>query len=120
VPRLGGGLTLAGPALSQCVGPTPDGLPPATQVMGRPIAGAQVRRVADARGRAMPWRGRRPALVACACPLPPVPDPTPAEISAAERDIIALVDRRAGLTLNERSSRCPAPQRPLSRPWPAR
>ena len=93
-----------GPALSHCIGYSPEGLPLAMQVVGRPFADAQVLRVADAYERATPWRDRRPALVPGATPppLPPVPDPTPADISAAERDAIALIARRAGLTLNER------------------
>ncbi|MFC7476355.1 amidase [Dankookia sp. GCM10030260] len=93
-----------GPALSQCIGYTPEGLPLAMQVVGQPFADAQVLRVADAYERATPWRDRRPVLVGGATPppLPPVPEPTPAEVTAAERDTIALVARRAGLTLDER------------------
>jgi aspartyl-tRNA(Asn)/glutamyl-tRNA(Gln) amidotransferase subunit A len=90
-----------GPALSQCIGYTPEGLPLSMQVIGKPFDDAQVLRVADAYERATPWRGRRPVLVPGATP-PPVPDPTPAEVTVAERDAIALIARRAGLTLNER------------------
>ena len=93
-----------GPALSQRIGHTPEGLPLAMQVVGRPFVDAAVLRVADAYERATPWSERRPALVPGTAPppLPPVPDPTPAEVSGAERDAIALRARRAGLGLNER------------------
>ncbi|MDN3566781.1 amidase [Paeniroseomonas aquatica] len=93
-----------GPAMSQCIGFTPEGLPLSMQVAGRPFDDAVVLRLADAYERATPWRERRPALVAGAAapPLPPVPDPTPAEVTPAERDAIALIARRAGLTLNAR------------------
>ncbi|MDB5371428.1 MAG: gatA 2 [Belnapia sp.] len=93
-----------GPAISQCIGFTPEGLPLSMQVAGRPFDDAQVLRVAHAYEQATPWRDRRPALTpgAAAPPLPPVPDPTPAEVTAAERDAIALIARRAGLVLNAR------------------
>jgi len=96
---------LGGPALVQCMGYTPEGLPLSMQLVGRPFADATVLRIADAYERATPWRRRRPALDANASfssALPPVPDPTPAEISPAERDAIAMIAHRAGLTLNER------------------
>ena len=96
---------LGGPALAQCIGYSPGGLPLSMQVVGRPFADATVLRIADAYERATPWRQRRPALQANAAlssPLPPLPDPTPAEVSQAGRDAIAMVARRAGLTLNER------------------
>ena len=93
-----------GPALSCCMGFTEAGLPLSLQLIGRPFEDATVLRVADAYEKATPWRARRPALVPGATPppLPPVPDPTPAGISPAARDRIALIARRAGLTLNER------------------
>ena len=96
---------LGGPALAQCIGYTEQGLPLSMQVVGRPFDDARVMRIADAYERATPWRARRPVLdakAAFATTLPPVPDPTPAEISAGERDAIALLTRRAGLRLNER------------------
>jgi aspartyl-tRNA(Asn)/glutamyl-tRNA(Gln) amidotransferase subunit A len=96
---------LGGPALAQCIGYSAEGLPLSMQVVGRPFADATVLRIADAYERVTPWRGRRPILDPAASfstALPSVPDPTPAEISAAERDGLALVARRAGLTLNER------------------
>jgi aspartyl-tRNA(Asn)/glutamyl-tRNA(Gln) amidotransferase subunit A len=93
-----------GPALVQCIGFTADGLPLSMQLVGKPFDDAQVLRVADAYERATPWRARRPSLTAGATPppLPPVPEPARAEVSDAERDAIALIARRAGLTLNER------------------
>ncbi len=95
---------LGGPSLAQCIGYTAEGLPLSMMVQGRPFADAAVLRIAHAYEAATAWRSRRPVLVEGAAPLalPPVPDPTPAEISAAERDAVALVARRAGLTLNER------------------
>jgi aspartyl-tRNA(Asn)/glutamyl-tRNA(Gln) amidotransferase subunit A len=95
---------LGGPSLAQCIGYTADGLPLSMQVQGRPFADATVMRIAHAYEAATPWRSRRPVLNPAAppLPLPPVPDPTPAEVSAAEREAIALVARRAGLTLDER------------------
>ncbi|MBK1660048.1 amidase [Paracraurococcus ruber] len=95
---------LGGPSLAQCIGYTAEGLPLSMLVQGRPFADAAVLRIADAYERATPWRARRPVLEAGAppLPLPPVPDPTPADVTPAERDAVALVARRAGLTLNER------------------
>ncbi|GGJ38675.1 amidase [Neoroseomonas lacus] len=96
---------LGGPALAHCIGYTPEGLPLSMQVVGAPFADATVMRIADAYERATPWRQRRPVLdpkAAFSTALPPLPDPTPAEISAADRDAVALVARRAGLSLNER------------------
>jgi len=91
-----------GPALAQCIGYTPEGLPLSMQLVGKPFDDATVLRVADAYERATPWRDCRPTLGITPPPLPPLPDPTPAEIGPAERDRIALLARRAGLTLNER------------------
>ena len=93
---------LGGPSLAQCIGYTAGGLPMAMQVQGRPFADAQVMRIAHAYEKATTWRSRRPVIADAAPPLPAVPDPTPAEVTAAERDAIALVARRAGLTLNDR------------------
>jgi len=95
---------LGGPSLAQCIGYTVDGLPLSMMVQGRPFADATVLRIADAYEKATAWRSRRPMLTAGATPppLPPVPDPTPAGISAAERDAVALVARRAGLALTDR------------------
>ncbi len=94
-----------GPALAQCIGYTPDGLPLSMQVVGRPFDDATVLRVAHAYETATPWRARRPSLdpsAAFSTALPPVPDPAQPEIGAARCDEIAAICRRAGLTLNER------------------
>ena len=94
-----------GPALAQCIGFTPDGLPLSMQVVGRPFDDATVLRVAQAYERATPWRARRPLLdphASFSAALPPVPEPARAEIGHARRDEIAALCRRAGLSLNER------------------
>jgi aspartyl-tRNA(Asn)/glutamyl-tRNA(Gln) amidotransferase subunit A len=96
---------LGGPALAQCIGYTPDGLPLSMQIIGRPFDDATVLRVAHAYEDATPWRARRPVLepnTAVSTALPPIPDPAQPEIDAARRDEIAAACRRAGLTLNER------------------
>ncbi len=92
------------PALAQCVGFTEDGLPLSMQIVGRPFDDATVLRVAHAYEAATPWRARRPMLDpdAAPLPLPPVPGPAVPDISAARRDEIAALSRRAGLTMNER------------------
>lgn len=96
---------LAGPALAQCIGFTPDGLPLSMQVIGRPFDDAMVMRVAQAYEAATPWRARRPALdpnASFSTTLPPVPEPAKADMPQARRDEIAAICQRAGLTLNER------------------
>ncbi len=95
---------LGGPALAQCIGFTADGLPLSMQIAGRPFDDATVLRVAHAYETATPWRSRRPVLdpdAVFSTSLPPVPEPEQATISAARRDEIAAICRRAGLTLNE-------------------
>jgi len=93
-----------GPALVQCVGFTEDGLPLSMQIVGRPFDDATVLQVAHAYEAATPWRTRRPMLDPNATPLslPPVPEPAVPDVSAARRDEIAALCRRAGLTMNER------------------
>lgn len=93
-----------GPALVQCNGFTPEGLPLSLQIVGRPFAEETVFKVADAYERATAWRDRRPILDANTPkpPLPPVPEPEKAELPADRRDEIAALCRRLGLTLNER------------------
>jgi aspartyl-tRNA(Asn)/glutamyl-tRNA(Gln) amidotransferase subunit A len=93
-----------GPALMQCIGFSPEGLPLSMQIVGRPFDETTVLRVADAYERATSWRGRRPQLDgAMAVPdLPGVPEPAKAEIGQARRDEIATLCARAGLILNER------------------
>ena len=96
---------LGGPALAQCTGFTPEGLPLSMQIVGRPFDEATVLRAAQAYEDATVWRARRPVLDANAVfstALPPVPAPAKAEISQTERDRIAAICHRAGLTLNER------------------
>jgi aspartyl-tRNA(Asn)/glutamyl-tRNA(Gln) amidotransferase subunit A len=93
-----------GPALMQCIGFSPEGLPLSMQVVGRPFDETTVLRVADAYERATSWRARRPQLDGATPvpPLPPVPEPAKAEITQARRDEIAALCARAGLILNER------------------
>jgi aspartyl-tRNA(Asn)/glutamyl-tRNA(Gln) amidotransferase subunit A len=96
---------LGGPALAQCIGFTPEGLPLSMQIVGKPFDDATVLRVAHAYETATPWRARRPALdpnAAFSTALPPVPEPAKSDLSPARRDEIAAICRRAGLTLNER------------------
>ena len=96
---------LGGPALAQCIGFTPEGLPLSMQIVGRPFDDATVLRVAHAYEAATPWRARRPVLdpdAAFSTVLPPVPQPENSDLSQARRDEIAAICRRAGLTLNER------------------
>jgi aspartyl-tRNA(Asn)/glutamyl-tRNA(Gln) amidotransferase subunit A len=50
------------PALVQCCGFSPDGLPLSVQIIGRRFDEETVLRVGDAYERATPWRQRRPAL----------------------------------------------------------
>jgi aspartyl-tRNA(Asn)/glutamyl-tRNA(Gln) amidotransferase subunit A len=54
------------PALSLCIGFTPDGLPLAMQIIGRPFEEETILRVAHAYERATAWRDRRPQLDGCA------------------------------------------------------
>jgi aspartyl-tRNA(Asn)/glutamyl-tRNA(Gln) amidotransferase subunit A len=96
---------LGGPAVSQCIGFTPDGLPLAMQIVGQPFDETTVLRAAQAYEDATSWRSRRPLLdpnAAFSTALPPVPPPAKADIGQAERDRIASLSRRAGLSLNER------------------
>jgi aspartyl-tRNA(Asn)/glutamyl-tRNA(Gln) amidotransferase subunit A len=96
---------LGGPAVSQCIGFTLGGLPLAMQIVGRPFDEATVLRAAHAYETATSWRARRPMLdpnASFSTELPAVPPPAKADISQVERDRIASICRRAGLTLNER------------------
>jgi len=95
---------LGGPALAQCIGFTPEGLPLSMQLAGRPFADAAVLRIAHAYERATAWRTRRPALQpgTAAPALPAVPDPDPVTLDAAGRSALELVVARAGLRLTER------------------
>ncbi|MSP01929.1 MAG: amidase [Acetobacteraceae bacterium] len=96
---------LGGPAVAQCIGFSPEGLPLSMQIVGRPFAEATVLRAAFSYETATSWRARRPMLdpnTTFSTALPPIPPPAKAEIGQAERDRIAGICRRAGLTLNER------------------
>jgi len=96
---------LGGPALSQCIGFTPDGMPLAMQIVGRPFDEATVLQAAHAYESATPWRARRPAIDptgAFSSELPAIPAPATASLGQPERDRIASICQRAGLTLNER------------------
>jgi aspartyl-tRNA(Asn)/glutamyl-tRNA(Gln) amidotransferase subunit A len=96
---------LGGPAVAQCVGFTPGGLPLSMQIVGRPFDEATVLRAAAAYETATAWRARRPVLdpdAVYSTELPAVPAPEKASIGQSERDEIASICRRAGLTLNER------------------
>lgn len=94
-----------GPALAQCIGFGAAGLPLSMQIVGRPFDDATVLRVAHAYEAATPWRARRPQLDPAATfsvELPPIPDPQPADVSAAIRDRAATACVAAGLTLTDR------------------
>jgi aspartyl-tRNA(Asn)/glutamyl-tRNA(Gln) amidotransferase subunit A len=93
-----------GPALMQCIGYSPEGLPLSMQIAARPFDETTVLRVADAYERATSWRARRPRIDgSTAVPqLPPVPEPAKADITQTRRDEIATLCGRAGLVLNER------------------
>ena len=93
-----------GPALMQCIGFSPEGLPLSMQVVGKPFDETTVLRVADAYERATSSRWRRPRLDRSTIvpPLPGVPAPASADISQARREEIAAICERAGLVLSER------------------
>jgi aspartyl-tRNA(Asn)/glutamyl-tRNA(Gln) amidotransferase subunit A len=93
-----------GPALMQCIGYSPEGLPLSMQIVARPFDETTVLRVADAYERATSWRTRRPRIEgSTAAPqLPPVPEPAKADITQTRRDEIATICGRAGLVLNAR------------------
>jgi aspartyl-tRNA(Asn)/glutamyl-tRNA(Gln) amidotransferase subunit A len=96
---------LGGPAISQCIGFTPDGLPLAMQIVARPFDEVTVLRAAHAYETATSWRKLRPPLdpdKSFSPELPPVPGPAKADISQLERDRIAVICQRAGLSMNER------------------
>ena len=92
-----------GPALAQCMGFTPAGLPLSLQLVGRPFDEATVLRAAHAYETATAWRRRRPMLDPAASfstALPPTPAPEPVN-DPALRDRVMAACRRAGLSLND-------------------
>ncbi|WP_158746868.1 amidase [Acidisphaera sp. L21] len=90
------------PTIAQCMG-FADGLPLSLQVAGRPFEETTVLRIAHAYEKATDWRANRPAFEATtiAPPLPQEPVPPIATVDAATRARVALVCKRAGLTLSE-------------------
>ena len=93
----------AGPALAQCMGFTPIGLPLSLQLAGRPFDEATVLRAAHAYETATNWRSRRPSVDPAAAfstdPPPPVrPEPVN---DPAIRDIVLAACRCADLSLND-------------------
>jgi aspartyl-tRNA(Asn)/glutamyl-tRNA(Gln) amidotransferase subunit A len=96
-----------GPALVQCIG-FEGGLPIAMQLAGRPFDEATVLRVAHAYESATPWRGMRPKLDPADCaklPLPPVPDPEPSALTAAEEAQLRDLCAQAGISPGDRAFR---------------
>jgi aspartyl-tRNA(Asn)/glutamyl-tRNA(Gln) amidotransferase subunit A len=93
----------AGPALAQCIGFTPIGLPLSLQLAGRPFDEATVLRAAHAYETATNWRSRRPSVDPAAAfstdPPPPVrPEPVN---DPAVRAIVLAACRCADLSLND-------------------
>jgi aspartyl-tRNA(Asn)/glutamyl-tRNA(Gln) amidotransferase subunit A len=92
-----------GPALAQCMGFTPAGLPLSLQLVGRPFDEATVLRAAHAYETATSWRSRRPKLEPSAnfsTELPPPVRPNQVD-DPAIRDIVVAACRRAELSLND-------------------
>ena len=92
-----------GPALSQCMGFSREGLPLALQTAGRPFDDATVLQIGHAYERAAGWTTRRPALLPGETPpaFPAIPEPS-SDLGADAREGVAQACRRAGLTLNDR------------------
>ena len=92
-----------GPALAQCMGFTPAGLPLSLQLVGRPFDESTVLRAAHAYETATNWRSCRPSLdpgVAFSTKPPPSIRPEPVN-DPAVRDIVVAACRRADLSLND-------------------
>jgi aspartyl-tRNA(Asn)/glutamyl-tRNA(Gln) amidotransferase subunit A len=92
-----------GPALAQCMGFTPAGLPLSLQLVGRPFDEATVLRAAHAYETATSWRSRRPSLdpaAAFSTEPPPATRPEPVD-DPVVRDIVLAACRRADLSLND-------------------
>src|SRR6478752_4449091 len=79
-----------GPALAQCMGFTPAGLPLSLQVVGRPFDEATVFRAAHAYEKATNWRNHRPSLdPAAVFSTEPPPSVRPEPVNdPAVRDIV--------------------------------
>jgi aspartyl-tRNA(Asn)/glutamyl-tRNA(Gln) amidotransferase subunit A len=93
----------AGPALAQCMGFTPAGLPLSLQLVGRPFCEATVLRAAHAYETATNWRSRRPSLdPAAVFSTEPPPALRPEVVNdPAVRDIVEAACRRAELSLSD-------------------
>ena len=93
----------AGPALAQCMGFTPIGLPLSLQLAGRPFDEATVLRAAHAYETATNWRSRRPSVdPAAAFPTDPPPPVRPEPVNdPAVRAIVLAACRCADLSLND-------------------
>jgi len=93
----------AGPALAQCMGFTPAGLPLSLQLVGRPFDEATVLRAAHAYEKATNWRSRRPSLDAGATFSTEPPPSVRPEIAndPAVRDIVVAACCRAELSLSD-------------------
>jgi aspartyl-tRNA(Asn)/glutamyl-tRNA(Gln) amidotransferase subunit A len=92
-----------GPALAQCTGFAPNGLPLSLQLVARPFDEATVLRAAHAYETATDWRSRRPKLEPGAnfsTEPPPIPRPAPVS-DPAIRNIVVAACRRAELSLND-------------------
>jgi aspartyl-tRNA(Asn)/glutamyl-tRNA(Gln) amidotransferase subunit A len=92
-----------GPALAQCMGFTPVGLPLSLQLVGRPFDEATVLRAAHAYETATNWRSRRPSLDSTAAfSTEPPPNIRAAAVNdPGVRDIVLAACRRADLSLND-------------------
>jgi aspartyl-tRNA(Asn)/glutamyl-tRNA(Gln) amidotransferase subunit A len=93
----------AGPALAQCMGFTPIGLPLSLQLAGRPFDEATVLRAAHAYETATNWRSRRPSVdPAAAFSTDPPPSGRPEPVNdPAVRAIVLAACRCADLSLND-------------------
>jgi aspartyl-tRNA(Asn)/glutamyl-tRNA(Gln) amidotransferase subunit A len=93
----------AGPALAQCMGFSPAGLPLSLQLVGRPFDEATVLRAAHAYETATNWRSRRPSLNAATAFSTEPPPPVRLEPvnDSATREIVVAACRRAELSLND-------------------
>jgi aspartyl-tRNA(Asn)/glutamyl-tRNA(Gln) amidotransferase subunit A len=93
----------AGPALAQCMGFAPAGLPLSLQIVGRPFDEATVLRAAHAYEMATNWRSHRPTLdPGASFSNEPPPSVRPEPVSdPATRDMVVGACRRAELSLND-------------------